>query len=211
MKPQSSPSKKIYLALMVLIGWFALATQFYLQINSGLADTDELLIRFFSYFTILTNIIVAICCTALLIKPAGKFFSKHTTLTAITVYIVVVGIIYNVILRSIWKPEGLQMIVNELLHLVIPALFFIYWLFFVDKNKLSWTVILPWLIYPLVYLVYVLIRGTFSGFYPYPFLDADELGFRKVLLNSAGVTAAFVILSLLFVAIGNRNRGFLHD
>ena len=211
MKPQSSPSKKIYLAVMVLIGWFALIAQFYIQINSGLADTDELLIRFFSYFTILTNIIVAVCSTALLIKPAGKFFSKHATLTAITVYIVVVGIIYNVILRSIWKPEGLQMIVNELLHLAIPALFLIYWLFFVDKNKLSWTAIILWMIYPLVYLVFVLVRGTFSGFYPYPFLDADELGFRKVLLNSAGITAAFVILSLLFVAIGNRNRGFLHD
>lgn len=196
---------------MAILGWFALIAQFYIHINSGIADTDELVIRFFSFFTILTNLIVAICCSVLLFKPVTGFFSKHKTLTAITVYILVVGLIYNFILRSLWKPEGLQKIVDELLHTVIPAMFLFYWLIFVEKNKLSWNIILPWLIYPLVYLIFVLIRGTFSGYYPYPFLNADTLGFKKVLLNSVGITVVFIVLSALFVAIGNRNRGFLHD
>ncbi|MEO6670950.1 MAG: Pr6Pr family membrane protein [Ferruginibacter sp.] len=211
MKSHSSPSDKIYLAIMAILGWFALVAQFYININSGIAESSELMIRFFSYFTITTNFIVASCCTLLLIKPFHKFFSKHSTLTAISVYILVVAIIHNFFLRSLWKPEGLQQIVDEILHSVIPALFLFYWILFVQKNKLSWTVILPWLIYPLIYLIFVLVRGTFSGFYPYPFLNADELGFRKVLINSAGITLLFIAVSILFVAVGNRNRGFLHD
>ncbi|MFZ5976285.1 MULTISPECIES: Pr6Pr family membrane protein [unclassified Hydrotalea] len=33
-----------------------------------------------------------------------------------------------------------------------------------------------WLIYPLLYLVYILIRGSFSGFYPYPFVNVLQIG-----------------------------------
>lgn len=211
MKVQPSISQYIYLSILAILGWFALIVQLYINLNSGIADHVELLIRYISYFTILTNLLVAICCTTLLWKPGNKFFSGQKTLTAITVYILIVGIIYNSILRFLWKPEGLQRLVDELLHTVIPIMFFIYWIAFVTKNKLNWHVIFPWLIFPLVYMIFVLVRGTSSGFYPYPFINADELGFKKVIFNAAGITMAFAAVSLVLVAICNRNRGFLHD
>lgn len=205
MEKQQSSSMKAYLTVLALLGWFALATQFYINMTSNLAPLPELLIRYFSYFTIITNLIVAICCTTLVINPNsnwGRFFSKQKTLTAITVYIVVVGLIYNVILRFLWKPEGLQMIVDELLHSVIPVLFLLYWLFFVFKDQLNWKDVLPWLIYPLVYTVLILFRGSLSGFYPYPFINIGELGIEKALINAVGIAIVFLVLSLLFVAIG---------
>jgi len=54
-----------------------------------------------------------------------------------------------------------------------------------------------WLIYPLAYLFYTLIHGAVSGFYPYPFVNVDKLGYGKALLNCLGVTVFFVVLSLL--------------
>lgn len=200
-----SISQKKYVAVIAMLAWFALLTQFYININSKAASIPEIIIRYFSYFTILTNLLVAVCTTALFFYQKlswSKFFSHQKTLTAITVYILVVGIIYNVILRFIWNPQGLQMIVDELLHSVIPTLFFLYWLLFVEKRGLLWKNVLPWLLYPLVYIIYVLVRGTLSRFYPYPFINMGQLGLKQTLINAAGVTIVFLFISLLLIAIG---------
>ena len=130
------------------------------------------------------------------------FFSRQKIIAAITVYIVVVGITYNVILRFLWEPQGLQKVVDELLHLVIPGLFLIYWLIFVLKDRLQWKDVWPWLIFPLVYLIFILIRGSFSGFYPYPFIDMDRLGVQKTLINALGIAILFLVVSLVLVGIG---------
>lgn len=206
MQNLQSTSSKAFLAIIALGGWFALITQFYININSGVAPAPEIVIRYFSYFTITTNLLVAVCCTILLLSPNStwaRFFSRYTTLTAITVYIVIVGIIYNLILRFIWAPKGLQRVVDELLHTVIPLLFLIFWIAFVTKQSLKWKAIVSWLIYPLVYIVFALVRGSFSGHYPYPFFHIGQLGLQQVLVNSVGIAAAFIVMSLLFIVTGN--------
>jgi len=201
--------ERFYLAAMVIIGWFALATQFYINMTSGISGIRELMVRYFSYFTIQTNILVAVCFTTLLLKPQskwGRFFSRQQTLSAITVYIVIVGLIYNTILRFLWEPEGLQKIVDELLHSVIPLLVLFYWFVFTAKDRLQWKNVLPWLIYPFAYIVYVLIRGSISGFYPYPFINTQRLGLDKVLVNSVGIAFVFICMSLLLVMIAKSTR-----
>jgi hypothetical protein len=205
MEKQSSSFTKMFLALMVIIGWFALIAQFYINANLKANPLPEMIVRYFSYFTIQTNIIVAVCYTVLLLKPGsrwGNFFSRQQTLAAITVYILIVGLIYNTILRFTWSPEGLQRIVDELLHSVIPVLALIYWIVFTSKNQLQWKSILPWLIYPFAYIFYVLIRGSLSAFYPYPFINTTQLGINKVLVNSVGIAGVFIFISLLLVGIG---------
>ena len=206
--------KRTVIAIGSLLGWFALASQFYLIIVNRTASVLETIFRYFSFFTILTNILVAVCLTTLLIKPQsrlGKFFLRPAALTAITVYITIVGIVYNVILRSIWDPTGLQRIVDELLHSVIPLLFMFYWLLFVPKADLEWRDILTWLIYPLIYIICILSRGALSEFYPYPFIDVVTIGYDRVLINSAGLMVVFVVLSLVFLGRGQiiRNRFLL--
>lgn len=198
-------SNRIFLSIIAILGWFALVVQFYLQITSGFASKPELLIRFFSYFTILTNLLIAVCSTVLVLSSNSsfyKFFQKQQTLTALTIYIVVVGITYNAILRSIWDPQGMQRVVDELLHLIIPILFLLYWLIFVKKDQLYYKNVFPWLLYPFIYAVLAFIRGAFSGFYPYPFIDADKLGWSKALQNAGLLTLFFLVLSLLFIALG---------
>jgi hypothetical protein len=205
MEKQPSPLIKIYVAVMVIIGWFALATQFYLNASLKANPVPEMIIRYFSYFTIQTNIIVTICFTVILFSPNskwGNFFSRQQTLAAITVYIVIVGLIYNTILRFTWNPEGLQKLVDELLHSVVPVLALIYWLTFAAKNQLQWKNVMPWLIYPFAYIIYILIRGAYSGFYPYPFINTYQLGLNKVLVNSVGIAVIFIIMSLALVAVG---------
>lgn len=201
---RSSVLSKALLAIMTLLGWFALIAQFYLIIINRTASLTETIVRYFSFFTILTNILVATCCAALLSNPGStiyRFFSRQKTVAAITVYIFIVGLIYNVILRFIWNPQGLQKMVDELLHSVIPVAFLVFWLLFAEKNELKWKSVFPWLIYPFVYAICILLRGTAASFYPYPFVNVELLGWSKALLNVVGLTMIFLCFSLLLVAI----------
>jgi hypothetical protein len=195
---------KLLLIILHLLGWFALAGQFYLIIKNRTTSVAETIIRYFSFFTILTNLLVVVCCTMLLSNsnfPLKKFFSKQSTLAAIAVYITIVGTVYNIILRFLWKPQGLQLLVDELLHSVIPILFILFWLVFIPKGNIHWKSVLAWLLYPLFYLIFILSRGATSSFYPYPFIDLTYLGYTKVLINSTGMLLAFLVVSALFLII----------
>lgn len=198
-------ANKVFLMAGIGAGWFALIAQLYLTIVNNAIPVMESVIRYFSYFTILTNIMVVLCFTLLLFnfgKNEERFFLKPKVLAAVTVYISVVGIVYNLILRFTWQPKGLQLIVDELLHAFIPVLFVVYWLIFAPKSTLKWTDAFAWLIYPLVYLIFILVRGDVSGFYPYPFMDVGVLGYNKVALNSFYLLIVFLVLSLIMVWIG---------
>lgn len=186
--------------LFAIIVWFAVLAQFYLIIENRVVSVTETIIRFFSFFTILTNILVAVYFT---MNALGrKQFDRAGLLTAFTIYITIVGLVYQVLLRHIWQPTGLQMVVDELLHSVNPLLVIIYWYLFEKKISVPYKQVFIWLIYPVVYLVYILIRGIFSGFYPYPFINVSEIGISRVLVNGLFLLLLFYSVSALFIFLG---------
>ncbi len=200
---------KTYLSVIAVLGWFALIAQLYLSIDNRIVPIPATLLRFFTYFTILVNILVTACCTTLVSPKPGPmtdFFSRPGVLTAITVYITVVGLVYNIILRQLWDPHGLQMFVDEILHTVIPLLFLFFWIIWVPKTPLKLIMIPGWLIFPAVYAVLVLILGKLTGHYPYPFLNVNELGFTRVVRNSGWLVLLFLIFSLLTMALASIHR-----
>ena len=199
-------NRKFLSGFFAIVGWFAIIAQLVLMLENRVTSPAETLIRFFSFFTILTNIIVAVYFTlsAFFSARSNHIVSKPGTLTAVTVYISVVGLIYQLILRKIWTPTGLQMIVNELLHSVIPILVIVFWLLYENKSKLRYAQILNWTIYPLVYLAFIMVRGHSSGYYPYPFVDVNALGMTKTLGNSMSILLLFLLLSAILIFIGKR-------
>ena len=204
MNGTKKPLIRFILTIGSVTGWFAVIMQLYLIIINRVTSIPETIIRYFSFYTILTNILVAICLTISLLKPAsnlGKLLLRSTIITAIAVYITVVGLVYNLILRSLWQPQGMQWLVDELLHSFIPVLFIVYWFLFKPTTRLTWNNAFPWLLYPVVYLIYVLLRGALSGFYPYPFVNANTLGYPEVALNCFFLFLVFLALSFGFISI----------
>ena len=204
-------SARVIALFGALLGWFAVIMQLYLMMENRVVSVPGTHLRFFAFFTIDTNIIVALCFTFIFLGNTtrlGRFFSKASTVTAITVYITIVGIVYNVILRSLWEPEGMQKIVDELLHSVTPVLFIIFWLIFVPIEQLKWKNAFPWLIYPIVYMTYAILHGAITKFYPYPFVDVNKLGYNKALLNTSGVLLIIFLLSLALIGTGKIMKKF---
>ena len=199
---QKTTLEKFITAIGALIAWLAIVLQFTLILQNRVAGVPETIIRFFSFFTILTNIIVAISFTiSLLAKNStlNSFWHRSSTKTAIVIYILVVGVVYNLVLRQLWSPVGMQKLADELLHVVTPLLYLLYWVIFVPKQGLQWRYAFKWLWYPFFYLIFILLRGGFSNFYPYPFVDVFNQGYQKVLINSVYVLLLFLVLSVGFI------------
>ena len=192
-------------ALIALLTWFALILQFYLSMTAYLAKGRTLggsLVEFFSYFTIQCNLLTAIGLTAVALSGFNKgFFSKRGVLTAIAVYISIVCLVYNIVLRGTVHPVGWHRVSDELLHAVCPPLFVLFWVIYVPKQNIDWKDAFSWLWYPFFYLVYILIRGSLSALYPYFFLNAVNLGYPQVFINIAMLMLVFLAFCMLYVFI----------
>jgi len=201
-------TKTIYLSTTFVIVWFAIILQFILGMKLWLDQGMTVfgsVVQFFSFFTILSNILVGLCVGSLLataFSGSNNFLTRPPVLTAVTVYITVVGLGYAFLLRHLWNPQGLQWVADELLHSVSPILFVLFWLIFVPKKELNYTHILSWMVFPFLYIVFILIRGALADTYPYPFIDVNELGYVQVTTTMLVFTGAFIFLSAMFVLAG---------
>ncbi len=199
--------KRYAAAIIAIVGWLSLLLQFVLHITNPLAPDvsfAELLVRFFSYFTILTNILVALTTTAIGFFPStrlGRFLSVPSAQAAVGAYITIVGAVYSLFLRDVWDPVGWQAVADHALHDVVPVLYVIYWLIFAPKSGISWMDAIKWLIYPAGYLIYSLARGAAVGWYPYWFADVTLLGYQTALTNAALVMLGFAVVGFVFAAV----------
>ncbi len=191
-----------------LVGWAALALQ--LALSIGLATTGGRSVgwgvfMYLGFFTITTNILVALALTSAASGArAGfwRFFRRPGVASAIAANIAVVGLVYFFVLRHIWAPQGLLWLCDVLLHYAMPTLFLVYWWLAVPARGLRWRGIPHWWIYPLGYLVYAMVRGAVAGVYPYPFIDVGSLGYGRTAVNAVGVLLGFSIVAALLVAAG---------
>ena len=199
--------RRRFVVVAAMLGWAGLSIQMYLIFYSRWALGASLiggLMSFFSYFTVLSNTLVATVLTCELTSresAARRWFLQPWVSSGIAVSITVVGLAYSVLLRHLWHPEGWQWLADELMHDVMPLLFLGYWWFCVPKGSLRWGHITLWVIYPLVYFAYSLLRGHVLATYPYPFIDVDKLGYPQVFINAGGLLAGFVVIALGVVAL----------
>lgn len=190
-----------------VLGWAGLGIQLYLIFFARLSVGASLLgglVSFFSYFTVITNTLVAVVLTCAVTdreSAARRWFLQPWVSSGIAVSIAVVGLAYSILLRHLWHPQGWQFIADELLHDVMPLLFLAYWWLYVPKGSLRLKHLPLWLIYPLVYFAYALLRGHLLGAYAYPFIDVALLGYPQVFVNAGGILLGFVLIALLVIGI----------
>ena len=202
-----SAARRRFVAVAVVLGWAGLSIQLYLILYSRWTLAASLLgglISFFSYFTVLSNTLVATVLTCELTSresAARRWFLQPWVSSGIAVSIAVVGLGYNVLLRHLWHPQGWQWLADELMHDVMPLLFLAYWWCCVPKGTLRLRHIAAWAIYPVVYFAYSLWRGHLLAVYPYPFIDVEKLGYPQVFVNAGGLLVGFVAIALVIVAL----------
>lgn len=200
-----SKMKQKFALVFSIIVWLAVIIQFFVMLENRVVSIAESSIRFFSFFTILTNILVAVYFTfqSNKLKP-NSFWNRPGTLTAITVYILVVGLVYQIVLRPIWDPQGLARLTDELLHSVNPLLVLYFWWRYEKFRELKWSQLPKWLIYPFLYFIWAMTHGLITGFYPYPFVNLPEIGLAQLSINFIVLVSVFLGFSVLLMWLGEK-------
>jgi len=151
----------------------------------------------FSYFTILSNVFGAIVMAVALVRPVPDGLRG-----AAVTFLMLTGIVYNTMLRGV--DVQTTAFANTALHVVVPILVVADWLLAPPTRRLTIRHVLLWMVAPLGYLAYSLVRGPIVDWYPYPFIDPRPSGYGTVVVGALTVAVAFFAASLFVAWIGNR-------
>src|SRR6478735_8847663 len=162
--------------------------------------------NFFSFFTIQTNLFaIAMLGLVVVVRPTERSLAFDAVRGAVTLYITITGVVFAVLLAGLQESLDTHIAwVDFTVHKLMPAVLVADWLVDPPRHRLSFRTGLVWLLYPLAYLVYTLIRGDRVGWYPYPFLDVARHGYGGVLVNCVVMLVGFVAAAAAVVALGNR-------
>ena len=212
-----------------LLAFAAIAAQLTRSIQNALDSPTEwgghiptVASNFLSFFTIESNLFAGI---VLVVAAVWALRHRGTTdpeprwlavlLVCVSTYMIVTGIVYNTLLRTVELPQGVTVPwSNEVLHVVIPLFLLIDVLFAPRRRALGWSTIAITAIFPLAWAVYTLIRANLiiapaSGqpyWYPYPFLNPHTVpgGYLGVSGYIVGIAIAIIGVAALVVWVGRR-------
>jgi hypothetical protein len=190
---------RLSIALAIIV---ALAAQYVL----GLEIPTFRASNFFSYFTVLSNVIAAGILLVLVADPTRTY--SHTFARwrgAATLYMAVTGVVYVTVLLPLDTDVGVsEPWIDLVIHGIGPLFMVLDWLIGPPPNRLSWGELNYWLAFPAIYLIYTLIRGPVADWYPYPFLDPREDGYVPVAVGGVLVLVTMVVLGAALVAWARR-------
>ncbi|MCX3059800.1 Pr6Pr family membrane protein [Streptomyces beihaiensis] len=175
-------------------------------------------LRTLSYFTIQSNILLAVVLTL----SAWHAWTARPPLNPLLtggalLFIAITGLVYHLLLAN--SSSGFSMVgdpdfvmtaphqaANQLLHTVTPIGATLNWLLLTRPGTYRRHHAALWLTYPLAYFAFALTRGALMppgapARYPYPFLDVEAHGYADVLRNAVVLGLAFYALALLLVTL----------
>jgi hypothetical protein len=168
--------------------------------------------NFFSFFTIQSNILAAamLVLTALIRRDErSRLFDALRG--AVTFYITITFVVFALFLSG--RQEELDThipFVNFVVHYLIPVVLVVDWFLDPPRHRLGLGVALAWLAYPLVWFAYTLARGSWTDWYPYPFVDVTRHGYAGVLARGVVFVIAFGIGAAAFAVLGDRRSASEH-
>jgi hypothetical protein len=198
-------SKKLMVFYRVVVGFVVLAAVI-AQLRHGMQSSTFSVANFFSFFTIESNIFGAIVLLASVFIRSKKLDYLRG---AATLYMAITGVIYIILLSGADVQTPLPG-VNIVLHYAFPVAMLLDWVVYKPQQKISFKKSLAWLIFPIAYAVYSLVRGHFAHWYPYPFIDVDKLGYWQVFLNCLIIAPGILALDFLVTFASRSNRKKLH-
>lgn len=185
------------------------------------SDVPTVIANFFSFFTIQSNVlavVILIIGGAYLLTRARDDIEEPTwfgvALASVSTYMIVTGIVYNTLLRGVALPQGTTVPwSNEVLHVVIPIVLLLDVFLAPRRRALSWRTAWIIVIYPIVWVVYTLVRAPLitapaTGdpyWYPYPFLNPNNFdnGYGTVAVYIVGIAVAIIAVALFVIWVGH--------
>ncbi|RZJ82698.1 MAG: hypothetical protein EOO64_07435 [Massilia sp.] len=191
--------------LGLLIGSGGLLLQFCLTLitkNEQGSDIVSTLVFFFTFYTILTNIMLVLIYLSEVAEWRWlSWWRSPVTRGMMAGAIALVGIFNHLLLANLQDLTGLRSLADTILHYITPAWFVLWWLLFQPKQRLKLADIPVMLLPTLIWLVWAMVRGAVVSEYPYPILDAAKLGYSQVAINCVFVFIGLLLIYLVVIGI----------
>ena len=202
-----SAKAKLFGALLILLGVIGLIGEISLIVTYEKHLSREwshpmTRWNYLAFFTQITNITVNLWLIAvglallLTLKRKYRFLTKPHIQGALTLYILVVGLIYCGILFWFLEPYSAAHwwgnVINIWHHIVVPIGMVVLFWKMPHRGNVRKRTLWFWMIFPITYLIFSEIRGLVDGWYPYPFLDPASPLFPVGLIT----------LILIFIGLG---------
>lgn len=187
----------LYRVAFALLALAAIVVQLVDLAGKGTLDV----VNYFSYFTIQTNLIGV---TAFFLASAFRQQRPHwvdLVRGASTVYLLITFIVFSVLLSGTDVDTAIPW-VDFVLHKIFPIAVLADWLLDPPTRLITRRQAATWLIYPIVWVVYALVRGALTGRHQYPFLDPAHGGYGTVATYIVGVLVLAILLIVCVVAVG---------
>ena len=169
--------------------------------GGGFAGAVSRTVDTLSYFTIWSNIVVAISVTLLLTRPLPDTWMRRVLRLDGLLMITVTMIVYQVVLAPSVDVVGWSRLTDPTLHLVTPILTLVVWLVWGPRGWLTARLIPSALIIPVVWVVWILLRGAVVDAYPYDFVNVFRLGYAVVFRNVFFVLLLGLVISAVLFGI----------
>lgn len=169
--------------------------------------TGTRVVNLFSFFTIQSNLLVLAAAATLAANPTadGRWWRilRLDGLLGITI----TGLVYTTVLAGDRPLDGLEVWLNAAFHYFCPLWTVVGWLLFGPRPRVTWRVVGWSFVWPAAWIGYTLVRGAATDWYPYPFLDATDLGYAVALRNVAGVLVLALAVAALVRYLDGRLAG----
>lgn len=195
---------RVLAAIIAAVAWVGLGLQFQASFGMLHSVPKTLWVMFF-YFTVITNFLMAVVFTALAF--GWNRIASPFNLGGVTIAMLLVGVVYNALLRGMIELSGGAKIADLINHSISPLLVGLYWLLVAKKGKLDWNDSARWALLPLAYFIYGIWRGKAEGKYPYPFMNLERLGWPQTLVNAALMAAGFIAVGYIMIWLDRRMSG----
>jgi hypothetical protein len=161
--------------------------------SNGLAEAVRALS---ARFGVLTAVLVA----AVMSRVAAGLRVAATTVAALTLWSVAGGLFHflGVAAEPGRGPAGQAGAFG--LAALTPALLAGFWLVFTPKGQLGWADPVVWLVWPVAFGIYALVRGAAAGSPAYALLDVQARGLPPVLGTLGAAGLLLLVLGYLIVA-----------
>ena len=195
---KTSQTIGLYRLIIAIVVVVAVTTQLVYGIQNSQVFS---VLNFFSFFTIESNILgAAVFTVAGWAAYQNRSIAKLAFLRgASTLYMAITGIVYSLLLANADVQTPIPW-VNAVLHYIFPVLIVADWIIDPPKKTITFKKALKWLLFPVAYAAYSLIRGGYVHWYPYPFLNVDTLGYTTVAVNCVFVAVGG--LAILAAIVG---------
>lgn len=199
--------------VVAAVAWGAVVFQLALVLagSAVLVEEDppgrgESIYRFFAYFTIQSNLLVAVASTVLVRDPEADRPWWRVVRVAALGGITVTGVVHFLLLRPLLDLDGADWVADKLLHMVVPVLAVAAWAWCGPRPRVHLRATAYALCWPVGWVVWTLVVGQVDGWVPYPFLDAAEEGWGAVLVACVGITVLFLAVFALHGWLDRRLR-----